>query len=722
MMRSKLLFVLACLLSVGLNVFAADLPITITEIAIDGNKKIETADIMKVVPFNVGDEITSKMLKAASQAIYDLGWFSDVIPEVSDDAVLTFSVTENPVVKEIEITGNANTEEFNLFGLTLFRAPIMSSDKARRILRDKGVKKDKVLNNNSLNDGLKAIIDAYEDKGYVLVSIGSVTPGETLRIQIVEGKVTGNIVTGLSSVPESVAEDMIELPLGECLKSAPIQQVVSRLQASVYFSNVDVKAQQGATADSVRLLWSLTERVLIDDPISISGLNIAGVTVFPWEITAATVGEVALDEIDNYELLSLLKGLFDLYYRNGYVMVEFEVGPVENGKLTVVVKEGEIGEVNIAGNEKTKTYVISKVFGLKPGDVFNRNRLAVYYQELMSLGYFNSVNVDPQWVDGKVDVSVSVVESKKLGGINGSIAFSPPSGGLVGKLDYSQKNLFGTGQDLSFSFARGLINDESATWNLGYSTVAFFRGFERVGLDLYRQTDEREVNDDSPTTYLTIGASGSVSYPVVDFTTLNLSFKHEEVTSSKDQITYPVNSVTTGISYDDVRNPFFPTSGNRRSISLEKAGGFAPGPSYTKVNISWIKFSQLYSNLPFVSERDQVFAVRLAAGWGSNIPASEAYSLGGAATIRGTTVSSVSRLVYSNFEYRLAIVEGLTGVLFLDAGASLDQVTLSSAKGSFGIELGIEAAGIYVRLDAAWVLGKDMSWVPTFDFGFSPMF
>ncbi len=721
-MRSKLLFVLACLLSVGLNVFAADLPITITEIAIDGNKKIETADIMKVVPFNVGDEITSKMLKAASQAIYDLGWFSDVIPEVSDDAVLTFSVTENPVVKEIEITGNANTEEFNLFGLTLFRAPIMSSDKARRILRDKGVKKDKVLNNNSLNDGLKAIIDAYEDKGYVLVSIGRVTPGETLRVQIVEGKVTGNIVTGLSSVPESVAEDMIELPLGECLKSAPIQQVVSRLQASVYFSNVDVKAQQGATADSVRLLWSLTERVLIDDPISISGLNIAGVTVFPWEITAATVGEVALDEIDNYELLSLLKGLFDLYYRNGYVMVEFEVGPVENGKLTVVVKEGEIGEVNIAGNEKTKTYVISKVFGLKPGDVFNRNRLAVYYQELMSLGYFNSVNVDPQWVDGKVDVSVSVVESKKLGGINGSIAFSPPSGGLVGKLDYSQKNLFGTGQDLSFSFARGLINDESATWNLGYSTVAFFRGFERVGLDLYRQTDEREVNDDSPTTYLTIGASGSVSYPVVDFTTLNLSFKHEEVTSSKDQITYPVNSVTTGISYDDVRNPFFPTSGNRRSISLEKAGGFAPGPSYTKVNISWIKFSQLYSNLPFVSERDQVFAVRLAAGWGSNIPASEAYSLGGAATIRGTTVSSVSRLVYSNFEYRLAIVEGLTGVLFLDAGASLDQVTLSSAKGSFGIELGIEAAGIYVRLDAAWVLGKDMSWVPTFDFGFSPMF
>jgi outer membrane protein assembly factor BamA len=267
-----------------------------------------------------------------------------------------------------------------------------------------------------------------------------------------------------------------------------------------------------------------------------------------------------------------------------------------------------------------------------------------------------------------------------------------------------------------------LVNDQSGTWNLGYSTVAFFRGFDRVGVDLYRKTDEQDSDEGDPITFLTLGGSGTVSYPVVDYTDLRISFKHEQVTSSEDQVSYPVNSLTAGVSYDDVSNPSFPISGNRRSISLEKAGGFAPGPNYSKVNVSWVSFSQLYSSLPFLEERDQVFAIRLAGGWGTNIPASASYSFGGQSTIRGAATSSVSKLFYTNFEYRIAIVEGLNAAVFLDSGVPLDEIRLSSAKGSFGIELGIEAAGMYVRLDAAWVLAPDMNWVPKFDFGFGPMF
>jgi hypothetical protein len=68
------------------------------------------------------------------------------------------------------------------------------------------------------------------------------------------------------------------------------------------------------------------------------------------------------------------------------------------------------------------------------------------------------------------------------------------------------------------------------------------------------------------------------------------------------------------------------------------------------------------------------------------------------------------------------VVEGLTGVLFFDSGVNLDRVNPEGVKTSFGVELGIEAAGMYVRLDMAWVLGPDLGWVPHFDFGFSPMF
>jgi len=721
-MRRKLLLILGCLFAIALSVYATEFPVTVTGISIDGNVKIKASDIMKAVPFHSGDKITSDQLKDASQAIYDLGWFSDVIPEVDDAGLVIFKVTENPVVKEIEITGNVNTEPFSILGWTLFRTRIMTSDKARSILRDKGVKKGKVLNNNSLKDGLQAIIDAYDKKGYALIMIGKVTPGETLSIQIIEGKIEANIVTGLSTVPEKIAADMIDLPLNECLKKPAIQQVLSHLQGSVYFSQVDVKPQQGATPDSVRLLWTLTERKLIDAPVTISGIDLSGVTLFPQEIAQGAIGDIPQGEIDNYGLLQVLKSLFDLYYRNGYVMVKFVPGSVENGRLAIEVKEGKIGEINISGNDNTKTYVIEKVLGIEPGDILNKSKLAVSYQALMSLKYFNSVNVDPQWSDDSVVLSVSVVENKKLGGINGSVAYSPESGGLVGKLDYSQKNLLGTGQDLSFSFSRGLVNDQSATWDLGYSTVAFFRDFNRVGLDFYRKTDEKTDDEGSATTFISLGGNASVSFPIVDYTDMSLSYRHETVSSSDDSGWHPIDSITTGISYDDVNNPHFPTSGNRRSLRLEKAGGFAPGPSYAKLNLSWVHFAPLYINLPFISERDQVLAVRLAGGWGVNIPFSQAYDFGGPGTIRGTSATQVQRLAYANFEYRLAVVEGLTGTLFLDAGVPLDRVDLSVAKGSFGIEFGIEAAGMYVRLDMAWVLGPDMGWVPHFDFGFSPMF
>ncbi len=721
-MRRSLVLILGCLLIVGLSVAGADFPLTVSGIAIDGNVKIKTSDIVKAIAFHAGDEITADQMKAASQAVYDLGWFSDVIPEVDDTGTVTFKLTENPVVKKIEITGNINTEPFSILGFTLFSTRIMTSDKARSILRDKGVKTGKVLNNNSLKDGLEAVIDAYDKKGYALIMIGRVTPGETLGIQIIEGRVTANVITGLSTVPEKIADDMIDLPLNECLKKAAIQQVMANLQGSVFFSNVDVKVQQGGTPDSVRLLWTLSERELIDAPITISEIDLSGVTLFPQQIAEGALADILQGEIDNYGLLQALQGLFDLYYRNGYVMARFAPGQVINGRLPLTVEEGKIGKIDISGNDHTKTYVIEKVFGIKPGDILNKNRLAVSYQSLMALGYFNSVNVNPAWSGDNVELSVSIVENAKLGGINGSVAFSPESGGLVGKLDYRQKNLFGTGQDLSFSYSRGLVNDQSATWDVGYSTVAFFRAFNRVGLDFYRRSDEKSDSEGNSTTFLSLGATGSISYPVMDYTNLTLAYKHETVSASDDPIWKPIDSITTGLSYDDVNNPHFPTSGNRRSISLEKAGGFAPGPDYAKFNLSWVHFAPLYSNLPFISERDQVLAVRLAGGWGVNTPFSQEYDLGGPGTIRGTGATQVRRLAYANFEYRLAVVEGLRGTLFFDTGVSLDDVNLSTAKGSFGIEFGIEAAGMYVRLDMAWVLGPDMGWVPHFDFGFSPMF
>ena len=723
-MKRALALILGLIVAGGIvtGARAADFPLTVAGIQVDGNAKIRTHEIRKAVPFHLGDEIIADDLKRASQAIFDLGWFSEVIPEVDEEGIILFHVVENPVVDKVEITGNVNKETIEILGLTLFRVRIMPSDRIRRILRDHGVKKGKVLNNHSLDEGLEAVIDTYDKKGYTLIMVGKVVPGEILQIEIIEGRVTDNVITGLNTVPTEVAQEMIDLPLKKCLKKVTIQQVLMRLKASVYFLNVEVAPQQGVMPDSIRLVWTLSERTLIDAPVEIERIDLAGITLFPAKIATASLKEVPQEPINNYQLLQILQGLYDLYYQTGYIMVRFSVEEVEAGLLHLKVEEGKIGEITLQGNDHTKGYVIIKNLGLKEGNILNRERLAVTYQGLMSLGYFKSVNIVPEWSDGAVRLSISIVENEKLGGINGSIAYSPKSGGLVGKLDYSQKNLLGTGQDLSFSYSRGLIVEQSAMWDIGYSTVSFFPDFNRVGFDLYRKSEEKTIDEEEPQTFLTVGGRGSVSYPWADYTNLDLSYKHETILRGDDPLWHPIDSVTIGLRFDDVNNPRFPTAGSRRALSLEKAGGFASGPDFSKLNLQWIHFSPVRANLPFIAERNQVLAIRLALGWGVDLPTSQAYNLGGPTTIRGVESSLVKQLCYTNVEYRLAVVEGLTATLFLDGGVDLDQVSLAGTKGSFGLEFGVEAAGMYVRLDMAWVLGEEMSPVPRFDFAFGPMF
>jgi outer membrane protein insertion porin family len=722
-MKRLSLCIAACAILLGLaaTAAAADFPVTVSQIKIEGNSKIATSKILDAVKFHDGQSISADELKSSSQAIYDMGWFSEVIPDIQTGGEVIFRVKENPVVQKIEVSGNVNDEPFKILGVTLFRAPIMPTDRVKSILRDHDVKTGQVLNNNSLKAGLQAIIDAYDKKGYTLVMIGKVTPKPTLSIQIIEGKVVGNTITGLATVPKEVAEKMIDLPLGVPLQKTDIQQAIARLQSSVYFSNVAVKPQQGTAPDEIRLVWDLTERQLITSPITIKGIQLDGVTLFPESVARAALGTIPSGPINNYQLLQIVKGLYDLYYRNGYIMVRFAVESASNDVLHLKVEQGKIGKITIQGNTFTKDYVIQKNFGIKPGQILNRGRLAVAYQKLTSLGYFKSVNLVPSWKDDRVDIDLTITENQKLGGLNGSLAYSPQSGGIVGKLDYTQKNLAGTGQDLSFSYSRGLIEDQSAVWDLGYSTVGFFRDFNRVGLDLYRKSQDQTV-DGNTTTYITIGGKASVSYPVADYTALNLSYENDEVRAAASTTWTPMDSFTVGLSYDDVNNPNFPTSGTRRSVSLKKSGGFAAGPSFSKLNAQWINFSPTHLNLPFLSERDQVLAVRLGLDWGTDLPASQAYDFGGTSMIRGTTATPASRLAFANFEYRVSLVEGLTATLFFDSGVNLDQVSLAGGKASFGAELVITAAGMRIRLDMAWVLGPDIGWVPDFGFGFGPMF
>ena len=84
---------------------------------------------------------------------------------------------------------------------------------------------------------------------------------------------------------------------------------------------------------------------------------------------------------------------------------------------------------------------------------------------------------------------------------------------------------------------------------------------------------------------------------------------------------------------------------------------------------------------------------------------------------------SLPRVLLTNVEYRVELAEeGLYLTTFCDSGIDLVAVRLDAVLSTAGVEFGVNAAGIFVRLDVAWSLSSEWSWIPRFEIGFGQMF
>jgi outer membrane protein insertion porin family len=110
-----------------------------------------------------------------------------------------------------------------------------------------------------------------------------------------------------------------------------------------------------------------------------------------------------------------------LYMDDGYLF--FHVEPVETAVYNdtidyeIRITEGpqaRIKNVTIAGNEKTKDYVIRRELRTLPGELFKRSDLIRSQRELANLQYFNQETINPAVVpnpdDGTVDIGWKLEE------------------------------------------------------------------------------------------------------------------------------------------------------------------------------------------------------------------------------------------------------------------------------------------------------------------------
>lgn len=223
--------VLSVLLFAG-AVSAQEIPIDeVSKISVEGNDYVSDFEILNAVTTEVGDRTNQETLRSDMQSVYNLGYFSDVsISFKSHEGGLhvIFEVVENPVLEDIEITGNEK---------------IYSREKILGIL---DLEIGSVLNVKKMNENLKTLQKQMQDDGYVLANYKNVNVSDqgVLNIDIAPGYLNSISVTGNTKTDEEIILRKMPIESGEVVDITKVQKGFQELSRLGYFENINPQLER----------------------------------------------------------------------------------------------------------------------------------------------------------------------------------------------------------------------------------------------------------------------------------------------------------------------------------------------------------------------------------------------------------------------------------------------------------------------------------------------
>ena len=181
-------------------------------------------------------------------------------------------------------------------------------------------------------------------------------------------------------------------------------------------------------------------------------------------------GDVYDEEDFNIAVFSRVQGL---YLDRGYIYsrIQPQITPIAKDSIDINFSITEnhkvfINNIAIKGNTRTRENVIRRQLRVFPGDVYNQERIARSYREVMMLNFFANAapNIVPVSED-KVDINF-VVEEKPAGQANANMGYTQ-SIGMTGGGGLALPNFRGKGQSLSISFSANA--NQGSNYNYNYN-------------------------------------------------------------------------------------------------------------------------------------------------------------------------------------------------------------------------------------------------------------
>ncbi|MEM6728364.1 MAG: outer membrane protein assembly factor BamA, partial [Pseudomonadota bacterium] len=495
---------------------AAEAQSRITSIAVEGNRRIETATIISFAGITPGQVVSSGEINDAVQRIRASGLFERV-DAVPSGGTLTIIVVEFPTVNRVAFDGNRRIGDEDL-------ARLVRSQPRR------------VYNPSIAEQDAEAISQAYADQGRLAATVVpkiirrsdnrvdlvyEITEGGVVEIERISfvgnrafsdrrlRRVLATKQAGLLRAlvrSDTFVEDRIEFD----------RQVLRDFYNSrgfVDFRIVSVASELSPQRDGFFLTFNVIEgqQFRIGEVTTSTLLD----DVDPDEFDAAVrlrsgsiYSPVAVENnIDRLETLALQRGLNFIRVaprisrndRDLTLDIDFEI---TRGPRVFVER------IDIEGNTLTLDRVVRRQFRVVEGDPFNPREIRAAAERIRALGYFGSTDVNarqgstPDQVVIDVDVTEQPTGSLSFGG-----NFSSENGiGLA--IELSERNFVGRGQRLNFRLNSSV---DSASLVLRFAEPGLFDRDLEGGLNFtYSRTD----NDNALYDTQTFRFSPSLAFPV----------------------------------------------------------------------------------------------------------------------------------------------------------------------------------------------------------------
>lgn len=430
-------------------------------------------------------------------------------------------------------------------------------------------------------------------------------------------------------------------------------------------------------------------------------------------------------------LESDIENLLKFYENNGFPWASIKVNDIQVNETTKTITidieidekgRARIEEFKIDGNKRTSSKVIIRELRVKPGEIYNQEKIQKIPSILNRMQIFNSVE-DPQLyiLNDTIKLTNPVYNIKEnflpaglwirlteanTNYFDGVIGYLPgglgEKGYFIGSIEFAMRNLFGTARKLGFKWTKDEKLSQEVTvrytepWLVNYpiniKTFLFQRKQDTTFIKRFLELKSEFMINESFSAAASISQENIISSSnIVQVSSSQALLLGLEVTyDTRDELVIPKR----GIYY---RSDYY--YGNKKQYALSKK------TTVQRYGIDLEIYKQFFS--------DQVLLLGFHGKHfiSPKIEISDLFRLGGTNTLRGYRENQFigSRIYWSNLEYRFLLANKSFFYSFFDLGYYYRKMleTDEVAEGfKFGYGFGVRVQTGIGAIGLSFGLGK----------------